>query len=290
MQFLLQHSVGGVFWMLGERTFSAATPGIAQIPLCLPGSSSCPLLLRAYGTFPHPNVLGGYIAALLPLIIYKSTNLQIYKLNKQQFLKWFYGTTVALGVLALVLTFSRSAWAAGIIGIGAWYLVSRKKKKFAFSRIHIVTLFFVCFIVSIIVPQFLGDSESVVVRKQLNESAISLIARSPAFGAGLGNFLVKLPEALPSRMVYFLQPVHNIYLLLLSEVGIIGIALMAYIGFYLLKHESGIMNHGKKQKQHSLLIVYCLLLILLLGFTDHYPLTLQQGRLLFTLLFALVLQ
>src|SRR3990172_1466223 len=74
-QFLLQQSGGGPLWFLGERTFSADTPGIARTLVA--GRQ----MVRPYATFPHPNVLGGYLAVLLPLminlLIYKSTNLQI---------------------------------------------------------------------------------------------------------------------------------------------------------------------------------------------------------------------
>jgi O-antigen ligase len=223
--------------------------------------------------------------------MYQSTKLQSYKFGKQQFLTWFYGVTIIVGTIALIFTFSRSAWAAGVLGIGIWYIVSGnshlasrvltqiRNTKF---QIFFPLLLFVGIIISVIVPQFLGDSESVVVRNQLNVSAISLIRQSPLLGVGLGNFLVTLPDVLPSRMIYFLQPVHNIYLLLFSEVGLTGSIILGWLLLLLVK------NYGKKQ--HSLLIFYSFMLILLLGFTDHYPITLQQGRLLFTLLFALVLQ
>ena len=81
IQFLLQHSIGGPLWFLGERTFSATTPGIAQIPLCFPNKLNCPLMLRSYATFPHPNVLGGYLAVLLPVILQYSNN-QIIQCQK----------------------------------------------------------------------------------------------------------------------------------------------------------------------------------------------------------------
>lgn len=282
-QFFLQHSIGGIFWFLGERTFSATTPGIAQIPLCLPRAVSCPLLLRAYGTFSHPNVLGGYIAVVMPLIIFNKTKkIPIFKM-----------ITIILGLLALILTFSRSAWVAGVLGVGIWYLVSGNSHLASWYKIHIQTikprmlfpvLFFVLFIASITVPQFLGDSESVVVRAQLNASAISLIRQSPFFGVGAGNFLGQLPEVLPSRMIYFLQPVHNIYLLLLSEIGFVGSIILGWLLFTTIK------DHKEKFSIQNTMIRISLFMILLLGFTDHYAFTLQQGQLLFTLLFALVLQ
>jgi O-antigen ligase len=291
-QFLLQHSIGGVFWFLGERTFNSFTPGIAQIPLCLPWVSGCPLFLRPYGTFPHPNVLGGYIAVLLPLII---SNFQFPISKQTKKISIFKIGTIVLALLALVLTFSRSAWAVGILGIGIWYLVFRLKKKIIFPNIPYtktqipVFLFIISLGISIIVPQFLGDSEPVVVRKQLNESAISIITHSPVSGVGLGNFLVALPGALPSRMIYFLQPVHNIYLLIISEVGLVGSIIIGWLFWKAFRNVTRDMRHVTSQKNNILRITcyVSLVTLLMLGFADHYPLTLQQGRLLLTLLVSL---
>ena len=63
VQFFLQHSIGGPLWWLGERTFDVGTPGIARMDWF--GRE----LLRPYATFPHPNVLGGFLAAVLSLVV-----------------------------------------------------------------------------------------------------------------------------------------------------------------------------------------------------------------------------
>jgi O-antigen ligase len=252
-------------------------------------------------------VLGGFIAVVLPLIVLRIMNHESWKNRKQaNFFFWFLISSVVLGLIALVLTFSRSAWVAGALGIFFAFLQTQKRE----SRIrnpfglaqggheswkYILGAIF-CFILYSLFMIHYSTSESVVVRAQLNASAISLIRQSPLLGVGLGNFLVKLPEVLPSRMIYFLQPVHNIYLLVLSEIGVVGIGLLLFMVGYFVKHESGIpstslragMNHGKKQNTSLFIIHYSLFTILLLGFVDHYPLTLQQGRLLLTILVSLL--
>ena len=53
-QFLNHGSIGGPLYLLGERLFSAQTPGIAN------ASINGELILRPYGTFSHPNVLAGF--------------------------------------------------------------------------------------------------------------------------------------------------------------------------------------------------------------------------------------
>jgi len=252
VQFLLQHSVGGPLWWLGERSFSSITPGIAQFNFCHPLNHVCSLVMRAYGTFPHPNVLGGFLAILLPLLIFNQT-------KKFSIIK---PLIIILGIIALFLTFSRSAWIAALIGVGLMNYELWKKSK----------LFMPTILVSMIIILFIASSvglrdESVIVRTQLNNSAIKMFLESPVLGKGLGNFLVTLPDTIPSRQIYFLQPVHNIYLLVLSETGVIGFTLFI-----------GLLWTARKKR--------ILILVLFLGFFDHYFLTLQQGQLLLTILLS----
>ena len=62
-QLFLGHSLGGVLYYLGERTVSVGSPGIALATFM--GS----VVLRAYGTFGHPNVLAGYAVVTLLITI-----------------------------------------------------------------------------------------------------------------------------------------------------------------------------------------------------------------------------
>lgn len=241
-QFVLQHSIGGLFWFLGERTFRVDTPGIAAI--AIQGKE----YLRAYATFPHPNVLGGFLAVLLPFIVQVSSKKKI-----------FFWTTILFGSIALALTFSRSAWVVFLLGIG-WMIF--QKKRFLFFVLISCLLFLVSFL-------FSSLDESVVVRQRLNASAIFMFQSFPLFGVGLGNFLVALPDNLVSRSIYFLQPVHNIYLLLIAEIGVIGVI--------------GVLWVMRKRIKFT----WPLIGLILLGLVDHYPLTLQQGQLLLTLVIAL---
>lgn len=67
-QFFNQGSVGGLWWFLGERTFTAATPGIAL------ANWGGQLILRPYATFPHPNVLMGFLVVSSLLVISQLTH------------------------------------------------------------------------------------------------------------------------------------------------------------------------------------------------------------------------
>jgi hypothetical protein len=255
-QFFLQHSVGGPLWWLGERTFRVDTPGIARIVWF--GQE----LLRPYATFPHPNVLGGFLAATLPLMVS----------NQTKKLSFFKIATIALGTIAMFLTFSRSAIVVGVIAI--ILMIASRKQQVVSSKVAIVIflIFSLATFYFLLTTNF--SDESVVVRQQLNAAAVKIWQESPLVGVGLGNFLVELPKALPSRSVYFLQPVHNIYLLVLTETGIVGLVFFLWLLWQIARKK-------------SFSILYSLFSILALGLIDHYPLTLQQGQLLLTLFLAL---
>lgn len=282
-QFILQHSVGGLLWWLGERAFSLSTPGIALLSWCISPWMSCKELLRAYATFPHPNVLGGYLAVAMPLLINEYMNNRINETKKI-----FYGITILLGGIALAATFSRSAWV--VAGIAIVYTIARIMNHELRIRnsVYKALVVIIMILYSVFMIQIIGnirtDDESIFRRVELNQTALTIWLHSPVVGIGLGNFITRLPDTHVSRQGNFLQPVHNIYLLLLSEVGIVGICLIVSL-VYLLNHELRIKNQGKISMIHA-----SLFMLLTLGLVDHYPLTLQQGQLLFTILLSLMLQ
>lgn len=246
LQFVFQRSLG--LWVFGERTFTIDTPGIARA--IVNGKE----ILRPYATFPHPNVLAGYLTVSL-LVIIQYTNNQIIK-SSNKILYWF---SLIFGFIALVLTFSRSAWIGFLIAMG----IAKKKIFFPLLLVLLIFLF-----------RFNVNEESFIIRNDLNSVAIRMWQNKPIFGVGLGNFLVELPKYLVSRDVYFLQPVHNIYLLLLSETGLVGLTLFFWTIWNIIKRK-------------HVIIRYALFTILLLGFVDHYPITLQQGQLILTILLVL---
>ncbi len=280
VQFVFQHSIGGPLWWLGERSFSLSTPGIARLSWCLmPFVESCKETLRVYGTFSHPNVLGGYNAALLPIIVFQ---ILFGKLSYRT--RSFYIGTCFIGLLALVLTFSRSAWVGFGFGIGILYYFFISKKRIIGRNILLFLILLFAFFTALSLP--VRTDESVVLRASLNQSASTLWSRSPLLGVGLGNFTDALPDVTHVRQANSLQPVHNIYLLVLSETGVAGfIFFVVFVGLLVWEEVAGL----SQKKQQPSIYVIPLICLLLLGLVDHYSLTLQQGQLLFVVVIASVL-
>jgi len=205
-QVIVEKSSG--LWIIGERSFSIQTPGIAKF-VAINGLQ----LLRGYGTFPHPNVLAGFSLVVLVL------NITMLMWKKPKKLWWISGT--ALSLSAIFLSFSLLAW-----GLALFLIV------FSLRKIYLYPLLITNYWLLI---TFLTD-ESVTRRLELLKIAWQLFKTSPIFGIGLGNFIPKMPAL--SDQVYFWQPVHNIFALVGVETGIIGLGVLGWLIYKILQKKS----------------------------------------------------
>lgn len=283
LQFYNQGSLGGIFYLLGERTFTSATPGIANASL------DGALLLRPYGTLPHPNVLAGYLLTGMLLLLATANNQQSTKS------KFFIIFTLVVSCVGFLLTMSRSAITAGVLLLIGKFIFSRiffhvrtrmanitlsqiVRTENMLPKLIILVLLGILttLVIYIVTPRFLAFSfteEAIVQRLALTHAAWEMIKDSPLVGVGLQNFISNLPyyqHAL--RLPLLLQPVHNIYLLIAAETGIVGLTLFL---FFIYRTVARIQQSEARALSAAFLIV-----ILLTGFLDHYWVSLQQGRLL----------
>ena len=286
-QFFAQHSLGGVFWWLGERQFFLDTPGIARIAVCLP-FSGCQLLLRPYGTFPHPNVLAGFLIVVMTILV---GHITIEK-SREKRLSFLYWGIVGLSFAAVIVTFSRSSWISGALGLLLLFGVVQYTRRSA-RILSISAVFFVVSVLILIVgiiaffPR--NTEESVVDRIQLNGYANALWKTSPLMGIGGDRFLPSVPSITIRRNPGFLQPVHSVYLLLLVETGTVGILAFLWLLFGIYRNLLTDIGRNSYNIRRSYVYGIALAELLLVGLVDHYPITLQQGQLLLTILIGITL-
>jgi len=256
-QFFKQASLNGLFWWLGERTFDLTTPGIAKAVI------NGHLFLRSYATFSHPNALAGFL--LIALILTAPF------LKKAKFWSLGYGF---LAGLAIIFSFSRSVWLVGLLLL--FVLLIKRIKK---SKIFIPVLLLLVLSFYLLTFSFnLSTEEAFSQRAQLMKASLLMVKDYPLSGVGLNNFIVRLPNYWSlTGFTYWLQPVHNFYLLIASETGLMGLIIFLWFLFLTFKKLS--------LKHYPLLMA--LSAILFLGLVDHYWLTLQQNQLLLTFVLGL---
>jgi O-antigen ligase len=259
-QFFKQGSLNGIFWWLGERTFDLTTPGIAKTLV------NGRLFLRSYATFSHPNALAGFLLVSLFLIL--------PFVKKLKFWAWLYGLLVGL---AIIFSFSRSVW---FVGLFVFFILMIKKTKRILTFI-LTPLFFTLFLYLLTFTSHLSTNEAFFQRTQLIKDSFLMIKDYPLSGVGLNNFIVYLPNYWSlTGFTYWLQPVHNFYLLLISEIGYLGF--LIFLWFLFLTYQRIFL--GEKNKKF---LLTALSVVFFLGFFDHYWLTLQQNQLLLTILLGL---
>lgn len=101
-------------------------------------------------------------------------------------------------------------------------------------------------------------------------------------GVGLGNYTLESFKLDSSKNGTTYQPVHNIFLLFISELGIIGLALLSFIFATFFSYFLSIM---KKEKLFFSFIL--VLILLILGIFDHYVLSSYIGLILLSLYLAI---
>jgi hypothetical protein len=240
------HSLQGLWYYMGERLLSISTPDVAKVALW--GSD----MLRAYGSFSHPNSFGGFYTLILYYALIYCPRSHLNNL------------LIVICGLLITLSFSKVAIIAMIL-ILLYCVTKTHATPWSIATLIFISILAFVTAASNLIPTSLSERITHV------SNALMIIARYPLFGVGLGNYTsitaVTSIAAIP-------QPVHNIFLLLTSELGIIACFGIIY----------SLIRYLPKKLW---LYVGC---IMFLGMFDHYLLTLQQNGLSVALLLACIHQ
>lgn len=205
-------------------------------------------ILRAYGTLPHPNILGGLLS--LGLLATSFWYFEIY----QSFVNWTKATKKQISIIrlqiisslsafmlilvALLFTFSRSAWLGFSLAWLAMFLViihysSKEKGKLVFVAgvklvaIGVIVLVFLSFIIAPLWTQRLNDNSrlgqiSVNTREEIQKQTLEIIGDHKLNGVGIGGYIPAVMNKRPAEDIYTYQPSHNTWLLWIAEFGVVG--------------------------------------------------------------------
>ncbi len=184
--------------------------------------------LRLRGLLVDPNAYGGFLVTVfflcLPLLINE----------KIKFKKIFYFIVFLSSFIGLVLTTSRSAYLAFVAGSFAVLLLGKKLKKYI---AHIFLMFVLSFLfLYIFVPDTLSfliaritSVSQVLSRLELIEIGLNLFAQNPLLGLGLGYYYEL------SRLSFGDAIIHNTYIWILVETGIIGFLIFFFFVVHVLQ-------------------------------------------------------
>ncbi len=268
-QFIKQESLGLKF--LGESTFSVVDPGIAKISLL--GH----LLIRPYGTFLHPNILAGFLA-LSFFIFFYSYRRQLFHVEHKTF-----HFLMALLLAGTLLTFSKTAILASIMALfvlcSTWNKNTeasvksfKKEKVFHVEHISLFILIAV-FILELFFQSYSYIQQSYSERVNLLPFTWEIIKNHPFLGVGPGQFVYNLMNnALFPLWQY--QPIHNVFLLILSEFGLIGSIFLALF----LKGIWKFVPRGTIEYQFTLALI---MLLFVFSLSDHYLWDMYPVQMLF---------
>jgi len=244
--------------------------------------------LRAYGSLPHPNILGGFLMFGFIATCYAYSNIKSYKI-------WWFWPAIILITQGLMLCFSRSAWIGLAVALSFVLLVFRKNKNILKRTLICIAVFAAIAGINLAANFSLFASRieavnrietiSLAEREGQIDLSVQAIRENPLLGHGLGNYTAWLQEAVPGQPGYFYQPVHNQYLLMIAEAGIIGFALFFILIILLFKVR--IFQKSPPEKTYIYSLMYATLII---GLFDHYFWTSYTGILLFGLLVAMLIK
>ena len=263
--------------------------------------------LRAYGSLPHPNMLGGFLTVAILLLIgllfhYRKKYYHPPWTISIKFLVSVFSLFASLTIItyALLLTFSRSAWMGLIFAIlFIWVVLFRQKRKqqlWFFLKLNIIILLVVILFTviygNLLCNRFNIDSrleaQSISERQVGWYEAGKIFKERPLFGVGLGAYTQALYDMDNSRPSYQYQPVHNIDMLIIAEMGIVGWLIVVVMIIYLLY-----LSHKKlysRDDDELLMIVGVFLAILIISFFDHYLWSLYFGLMLGFLIVGLLVK
>jgi len=292
-QYFNQKSLG--LWYFKESSLNPEIAGVAKIVV------DEVAFIRAYGALPHPNLLAAFLFLSIFFFYF------LWLKEDSFFIKDCFGMTV-FGILlaAFWLTFSRLIIAVFILAsllFFVWNYLKKPRLRKRTTGLLILFIVFCSLFTFLLWPEISTrfsislTEQAVGLRAFYNQNALSIIGEHPWLGVGLGNFVWGIRETLYLLAGWLHQPVHNIYLLMASETGLIGLIVFLFFVFQLLRtgrkrtrlsrnFSSGPLRSFQSLATTCLLFVLCSFLFI--GLFDHFFWTLQQGQLIFWLILGLM--
>ena len=263
-QFLFQSDLGLQF--LGEKVLEKGQTGVDLF--AWQGSE----ILRSFGTLTHPNVLAGFLIITLFLgALYLHETYETPKTHETPKTLTTQIITFFL-FLGLLITFSRSAWIALIIGVILLFK-SFKPKWFA-KHIHLIGVIFLA--ISVVFLTSVFNKDVYQVRLELMGIGSKTVIENP-LGVGSSHFTLAMQDTASKVLKpHEYQPVHNIFMMGAVENGFLGLILFIALWYFIFKE---IWKH--KDGPEGKIFFSLFLIIFIFWNIDHYFYDIYAGQMIF---------
>jgi len=221
-------------------------------------------ILRAFGSFPHPNMLAGFLVLTIIFTFYLWLN------NKNKF---FLNLALIIQTIGFYLTFSRAGFLALIFGLIFFTFLDWQKLKLQ-KFIPLIIILIIFLSLSFLTDNLFWqrfDGQNNLNQKSNSErleqikTAWPILHKNILTGVGLGNYQMALTKKKPNNEIHYYQPAHNVFILIIAETGLLGLS--AILLFFLFI----IFNLFQKNKNLSQnLFLTTATATVLLAFWDHY--------------------
>lgn len=184
---------------------------------------------RATGSLYDSHALGTYLSMLVPFVL-----VFLYKQDQPPRLRLLCAGLLVPAVIALVVTYSRSAWLATFISTSIVIVVLMAwRERFVAGSVFVAVLAGMVtapwVLARIFARFFEASSDLLLVRFDQFPIAWAIWRENFLFGAGAGNYMVRMEEMNTNWSLP--EPVHNVPLFIGAELGLLGV--IAYYGLVL---------------------------------------------------------
>lgn len=178
--------------------------------------------LRGSGTVGPHNIQAMYFELLLPMLFC----LAVVSIKKLEGL--LYALAFISGSMGLYLTYSRGGFVGTIVGLGVLLIIATKKKlipKQVLAAAALLTLLFAFGFYGKISSFMNSRKGAIQNRFEQTKVGIEMVKVHPVLGFGLNASVMHLSKY-DQKNATIGYPVHNHYLIIASEAGLIGLALL----------------------------------------------------------------
>lgn len=207
----------------------------------------------AYVFFGHPNALAGYINLIIPVIFgLLFTSVFLWE-------RIMLGVFSVLTILVWFLTYSRAAWLSLILVMILSPFLTKVKKRTAFLLIMIFAIFAIIFLFSIsnvtndIMERLLTTNATLESRFQCYLIGFRMVRDNLFFGIGIGNYLL-LSGKIPTSLAIQENHLHNLYLQIFVEAGIMGLCTFFFWLAYVLKYLMSTLKSLRNSRNYGIFV------------------------------------